>query len=507
VRGPIEQRAGYHDVCGGWSDGNDAIAERLCAALNDPEIGSVLMCMDSPGGSPAGLAEGVRRVVEAKAATGKKIVGWVDDGYCASAMYWWASGVCDAIYMPRDAVIGSIGARSAHGDISGALAIEGVTITHFVWPNAGKIAFTPDQPLSDLARARGDRDIALIGETFGAAVAVTRGISIETIRALSADCLTGPAGVAAGLADGVATYEEVFAYTLTLAGGAGDQTMPDDEKDKPGALAEGDGGDDEPKAAKCGQCKADNDEDAAYCKACGLSMGGKPAAEPANDDEEDGEDGPKSKPAPGAIAARAPAPMRTATFASLAGLPATASQPAILSALTGRVSVFTKASALTGHKSPGEIVGGLDLMAKDAAALGETKTRLDTVQRKANARERMDLLGSLASANVHTRGELFEDIVDGDKIIGKKPAKLWSSGPEGRTLANLRGYTASALAGVSPGQSRSPYQPSEDAAKGAASTARAKSAEKDPAVQRAAKSGIPVEDAAAIYAREFGGAQ
>jgi ClpP class serine protease len=507
VRGPIEQRAGYHDICGGWSDGNDAITERLCAALNDPECGAVLLCMDSPGGSPVGLAEGVRRVVEAKVATGKKIVGWVDDGGCYSAMYWWASGVCDVIYMPRDAGIGSVGARAAHGDISQALANEGVVVTHFCWPSKGKIAFTPDQPLSDLAIERGERDINLIGETFGAAVAVTRGLSIEAIRALEADCLTGPAGVAAGLADGIATYEETMTYALALAGG-GDITMPEEEKD-PEARAEGDepepGAEDEvPAKAKCGQCKAENDEDAAYCKACGLSMGGKPAAEPADEEEEAP---PSSKPEPAKDARRSAAAPRAQSYASLAGLAPTASQPAILTALSGRVGVFMHAASLTGAKSPGEIKGGLDALAKDAAASGEMRTKLTAAQSKANASERMDILKSLSDANVHAPGELFEHTTTNGKITGRKPAKLWGPGPEGRTLANLRGYAKAKLENAGPVVKRDPFQPSEDAAKKAVTTAGVKQAESAPAVQRAVKNGIPLEDAAAIHAREFGGAK
>jgi ClpP class serine protease len=510
VRGPIEQRAGYHDPCAGWTQGNDSIAEALCGALRDPDCGAVLLCMDSPGGSPVGLAEGVRRVVEAKAETGKKIIGWVDDGGCYSAMYWWASGVCDAIYMPRDAGIGSIGARASHGDISGALGMEGVVVTHFCWPSKGKIAFTPDQPLSEIAIARGERDINLIGETFGAAVAVTRGISIESIRDLEADCLTGHAGVAAGLADGIATYEETMKYALALAGG-GEMTMPD-EKD-PNARAEGGepepGTEEEtPAKAACGKCKAENDDDAAYCKACGLSMGGKPAAEPADEEAEgDEEEPPASKREPAAATARAAVAPRATSYAALAGLPASASQPAILTALAGRIGVYSAAAKHTGHASPREIVGGLDAMAAAAAASGVMRKDLAAAQSKANAQERMDLLGKLSAANVHTPGELYEHVIVGGKIVDKKPSKLFGPGPEGRTLKNLRGYTAQALANASPQKTKSPYQPSEKAAASAVTTAGAERAKSAPAVQRAVKGGVSEEDAAAIYAREFGGAK
>ncbi len=38
ISGVIEQRAGYHDECGGWADGHDAIAERLISALEESDV-------------------------------------------------------------------------------------------------------------------------------------------------------------------------------------------------------------------------------------------------------------------------------------------------------------------------------------------------------------------------------------------------------------------------------------------------------------------------------------
>ncbi len=492
VRGPIEQCAGYHDECGGWSDGNDAITERLCAALQDEECGAVLLTVDSPGGSPLGLAEGVRRVVEAKAATGKRVIGFVADGMAASAAYWWISGVCDLVYLPPTAQAGSIGARAAHADISGALARDGITVTHFCWPDEGKIAFAPELPLSEIGKARGDRDIALIGEAFGAAVSASRGLPIETIRAMRADLYTGAEAVARGLCDGVATLEETTAYALTVAGGAGDpMENEDDEKGPPGARAEGDGEDDAPKAAKCGKCEGDNPAESKYCNHCGLSLGGMPA-EPETEEE----DAPESSKRPEAMAAKPAAraavraPGAASTFASLAGLPATASQPAILSALSRRVDVFAKASALTGQTSPGEVIGGLDRIAADAAKYDDTKAQLVKVQRKANAQERMDLLGKLEAGNVHTAGELFVPVLDAnDKRTGdRKPAPQWSAGPEGRTLTNLRGYTTSKLTNGGPPK-RDPFVPDMAAALAAAgakdgkpTAAQIEAAKKNPTV-------------------------
>src|ERR1044071_1465010 len=89
MRGPLEQRAGYHEPCAGWSDGHDSVTERMIAAL---EEGDVLLVIDSPGGAHAGLQEGVRRVVEAKEQYGRHVIAYADE-MIGSAAYWWAACV------------------------------------------------------------------------------------------------------------------------------------------------------------------------------------------------------------------------------------------------------------------------------------------------------------------------------------------------------------------------------------------------------------------------------
>ncbi len=466
LRGPIEQRAGFHDECGAWSDGNDAIAERLCAALRDPECGSVLFSVDSPGGSPVGLAEGVRRVVEAKAETGKRIVGWIDDGMAASAGFWWISCVCDVIYMPRDGAAGSIGARFAHADLSAALNAEGVVITHFAWPCEGKIAFTPDQPLSDLARERGDRDINLIGETFGAAVATSRRLDIVAIRALKADLLMGPAAVAAGLVDGIATYEETMSYALALAGG-GEVIMPEDEKE-PGARAEGEdnnepGAEDEgPAMAKCGQCSTDNDEDASYCKSCGLSMGGKPAAEPADEETEEDEDDkgpPSSKREPKEAHAASPPKAMPATSSLAAILGAKSDSPlALKTAATHLRQIRDTAAGVTGQTAPSAIVGGLLSMPGRLEAAAQVVADRKVEKAKADKAERWALChrGIATGAPEMQRKKVIVDEVGDD---GKRKAMKLTPQYAEMKLGTLRGlvegYETTA-------KKRSPFEPDRE---------------------------------------------
>lgn len=214
MRGPIEQRAGYHDACGGWSDGHDAVAERFTAAF---EEGDALFVPDSPGGAYAGMFESIKRAQSAKVRNERRCIGYIDET-CASAAYAWAAVLCDEIYGPESMLVGSIGARSSWCGEAGALEQAGLVVEHFAWP-PGKVAMASEKPLSDLGRARGERDVALAGEAFAAAVERARGargLTRKVILQLDADCLSGAAALDAGLVDGVASLDEVIA--LALAG-------------------------------------------------------------------------------------------------------------------------------------------------------------------------------------------------------------------------------------------------------------------------------------------------
>lgn len=495
IRGPIEQRAGYHE-CGGWADGHDAIAERLCAALAD---GDVLLVIDSPGGAHAGLVEAVRRVVACKAEFARRVTVYADE-MIGSAAYWWAAVVGDEIYSPESGIVGSVGARSSHVSEAAHLASEGVAVTYFAWPGEGKVAFAPELPLSDIGRARGERDVAIAGEAFAEAVATSRGLTRDDIVALDADALYGPLAVAAGLVDGVASFDEVLAMALDYAGasslrdahnGCDDDAAP--TSDRMGARARGvnmseirsesgEGTEPSPACAKCGSA---NELNAKYCDQCGESMAAKPIAaeeEPAPPTEEpeapEGEAAAEepadpekpSPPMPAKPKAAPPAmgPKASASIASLLGLHASASAPAIKSAILPLVALAQHAVKLTGVRDASEAVGALSALAADAAEVGALRTKLATAQSQANARERLDLLKQLAASGAHPRGELLEDVVEGDRVVGVRPARLWGPGPEGRTLANLRGYVRTKLASMTSTASDvaptaaakpSPYQP------------------------------------------------
>lgn len=465
IQGVLEQRAGFHDLCSGWTDGHDAIAERLCAALAE---GDVVLVVDSPGGACAGLQEAVRSVLRAKAEHGRHVTAWADE-QIGSAAAWWTLSVADEVYVPEAGAIGSIGARWAHGDISEALKKEGVKITHICWPNSGKVALAPDRPLSDEGRARAQRDINDAGEAFAAAVlagpvARRTGLTRAAIVALSADMLTGRRAVAAGLADGVASLDDVMTYALALASGGEAEMATEYEKTTREKYTE----EDPPPPADESEDE-ENDEDA--------EGDDTPSDAEGDEDEKEASDDapPSSKREPEKdAAARAKAPRAMSQSASLAEILGARgdSVPALKAAAIGLRQLRDFGAKLTGQRSADGIVGGLSAMADDLRKLGskyeELRGKHAKLGRQVAHRERMDLLHKLEAIGAYARGELFVDVVDDDgkritTASGKakvRPAKMWAE----MKLDTLRGLADGKAANAkSKPVRRTPFEPDRDA--------------------------------------------
>lgn len=538
ISGPLEQRAGYHDPCAGWSDGHDAIAERLIEAFAS---GDVLLVGDTPGGAAAGIQQATARVLAAKAHHGRRVTGFADE-QIGSAGMWWFLSVCDELFIPPQGQIGSIGARAGHLDVSEAMAAAGERITYFVWPDEGKIAFAPELPLSPTGKARGNRDVTIIGEAFCEAVCsgpigLRYKLDREQVVTLGADMLTGGAAHSAGLCDGVATLEEVTAYALSLAemgpvkaekGSArvrarGDRNMPktraeeqeeararteDDDKGPPSSQPEGapssrkageEPGRDIP--TKCGRdgCGVENDKDAKFCKGCGASMAtGEPPADAAAD-----EPPPSSRPpAPGSSSR---AVTSSASFAEILGLPASASVPAQKSTLLAWRRVVTKAAAMTGRTDPDEQVGALTAIEKDAANAGRLRAERNKLRDKLEVDERMSLAHRLVNAG-EPRGRVFVDTVSSDgKRTGIKLSPMYAE----MKIGTLRGEVETREPRR---EKRDPFKADEAAARAAASKpadgeptpAMIEAARKDPvviAIARRSGNTLSLDDLAKNHAR------
>lgn len=466
VRGPIEERGGYHDPCSGFSIGHDTICASLCAAF---EIGDVLLVCDSPGSVVAGLEQNIARALAAKAKHGRRVTVFADETI-GSGMYWWAAAIGDEIFGVTRSQIGSIGARGGHASIAGMLAKEGVVFTYFAWPSMGKVALAPELPLSDEGRARGDRDIALIGEAFAQAVIESpigkrRGLTREMIVALGADVLTGQAAVDAGLCDGIATLEEVTSYALALAEtGATTETIMDDDQDTPE--------DEGAKAMECAGCATMNAAGAKFCNSCGVAMGAKTEDVPP----------PSSKPMPAPPAAQIAAvkPMPTdASIASIVGASADSPLAVKTAAIKMRHDLDrlrATAAGVTGKASIDEQIGALlafpERIAKGEQAQKDQRAALA----KAEATERAALVkrGVATGAPEMTAGRCYIPRVSADGArTGTDIAPMFAE----MKIGTLRGLVEGLEASATP---RNPFTEDKAAAKAASDAAKVASGNAPP---------------------------
>lgn len=483
IDGAIKQHAGSAEPSGSWIDGHDAIYERLAAAF---EIGDAVLCIDSPGGACAGGPENIRRAQEMKAKHGRRCTVHTE-ALCASGGLWWALAIGDAFYVSRDGRAGSIGARNTIGSIVGALIKDGIDLEIIEDPD-GKACGDPTRPIDDEARARAQAEVTAAADMFRAAVCESaigkrHGLTPDALKAMRGKIYQGEAAVAAGLADGVATLEDVLTEALAMAGeGATAMPEPDDkdEKDK-------DGDEPEEEAMTCGTCGDKPVGKGRFCAGCGAKMPG--------DDE------PPQSDRPGA--AMPPKDESKATAAHYASL----SIPALRAAAIGMHRTLDAVARHVGAKAHGEILGCVEAVAKDAANAARYRNERNAATAKADAKERIEILMALSAADPknHPRGNLLVDVVEGGKIVGVRPAKLWSDGPEGRTLANLRGYSRTVLSSA-PAQEPNPYDRAPADADPKAANAQAneptageiEAAKRDPAVIIAASTtpGAKLDDLA-----------
>lgn len=203
ITGPLLQRASMVDCA--FVDGYDGITARLDRALADDSVSSVLLVLDSPGGSAAGLGEAVTRMRGMVERSGKPVVAYVDE-LAASAAYWLAIGVADEVHLPESGRVGSIGCIGGWVDESKAWEQKGVAFHVMRWPE-GKAESMPQAPLAKLADERSLAHIRAMGEMFMSAVAEKRGLKLASVRDFQAALYSGNTAVKEGLADRVGTLE------------------------------------------------------------------------------------------------------------------------------------------------------------------------------------------------------------------------------------------------------------------------------------------------------------
>lgn len=237
LTGVLTPQGSFFDVLfGGGLGGLAGFRAAFGAAIASDDVTAVVIDVDSPGGMADMVPETARFVRESR---GSKPIVAVSDTRMLSGAYWIASQA-DEIVVTTSGYAGSIGAYRVHQDLSEALRAEGVAIT-YVYAGKHKVDGNPAEPLPAAVRADWQSDVDDVYGEFVADVAAGRGVPESKVRSGYGEgrSLNASRSIAAGLADRVATFDDVISE---LRGATGTPLAP--PPPAPPADDGGDGGDD-----------------------------------------------------------------------------------------------------------------------------------------------------------------------------------------------------------------------------------------------------------------------
>lgn len=203
LRGPMERRASLFGTIFGLAS-TDAIRESVREAAANSDVRSVLLEIDSPGGSVDGLAELGDAVRSLRGS--KQVVAQVD-GTAASAAYYVAAQA-DKVYAGRTDLVGSIGTKLTLLDASKMFEESGVRVVSIDsggLKSAGEYGTEITGEVEDYFRGLVD----FYFDDFVKAVSAGRGMSAAAVRKVaSGEIFPAPRAQSLGLVDGLQSLDE-----------------------------------------------------------------------------------------------------------------------------------------------------------------------------------------------------------------------------------------------------------------------------------------------------------
>ena len=197
ITGPLMRRETW------FGSGIENVREDFLRAERDPAVTDIVLRIDSPGGTTAGLER-----LGATIAAAQKHVTAVVDGMAASAAYWIASQT-DRIVAGKSDLVGSIGVRLMLVDASKAFADAGLRAIP-VDTGPHKSAGALGTEITDEQVAEFRKIVDYHYDLFVDAVAAGRGLSRDAVfAAADGRVFTLPAALALGLVDDVGSVDDV----------------------------------------------------------------------------------------------------------------------------------------------------------------------------------------------------------------------------------------------------------------------------------------------------------
>ena len=175
------------------------IRNAINMALEDSEIETIVLDVNSNGGEVCGCFEIANFIKEAK---NIKPIHAVVDGGCYSAAYAIASA-CSTITTTPSSGVGSIGVVAVHASYEKLLDNEGIAVT-IIQAGDKKTDGTPYKNLTDSAKTDIQQQVNDNYAEFTAFVANNRNLSVDDVIKTQAACYTAKDAMELGLIDAVA---------------------------------------------------------------------------------------------------------------------------------------------------------------------------------------------------------------------------------------------------------------------------------------------------------------
>ena len=201
IDGVIAKRMNlFSQISGGTS--TQLAEQTLQDAINDSAVHSIILLIDSPGGT----VDGTQLLANAvfKARTSGKAIVTLADGCMCSAAYWIGSAAQAVYIVDSTTLVGSIGVVTSHTDVSGAQTAQGIKTTEI---SAGKYKRIASNyaPLSADGKQSIQDSLDYTYSLFVDAVAKNRNVSGAAVLRDMADgrVFIGKQAIDAGLVDGI----------------------------------------------------------------------------------------------------------------------------------------------------------------------------------------------------------------------------------------------------------------------------------------------------------------
>ncbi|WP_425383997.1 S49 family peptidase [Wolbachia endosymbiont (group B) of Eupithecia inturbata] len=225
IHGILTKKSETFDDIFGMTSYNQ-IEAQITQAIEDSDIETILLDIDSPGGEVNGVFDLADFIYSAR---GKKRIIAIanDDAY--SAAYAIASSA-EKVFVSRTSGVGSIGVIASHIDQSGFDEKQGIKYTT-VFAGSRKNDLNPHEPITSESLENLKSEVNRLYGMLVELIARNRNLSVEAIKSTEAGLYFGEKAVEIGLADGITILSEFKSINKNRSTTMNEQTRTDLETD------------------------------------------------------------------------------------------------------------------------------------------------------------------------------------------------------------------------------------------------------------------------------------